>query len=114
MCRRKSIKSRPYALTEWFESRASQIQGTRAPAVVGASPPVAARALARKASTLAAAGASPSRKSLRSGTRGGRGGTASASGTGTAGRLLGVMESIGILLPAERSGHKADYVPYNE
>src|SRR3954471_13915936 len=101
MWRRKSIRSRPYALTEWFDSRASQIQGTRAPAVVGASPPVAARALARKASTLAAAGASPSRKSLRSGTRGGRAAVASASDAGTAGRLLGVMESILPLVPDE-------------
>ena len=51
------------------DKSASQIQGTRAPAVLGVSPPVASRARARKASTLAAAGASPSRKSVRSGTR---------------------------------------------
>src|SRR5208337_4836932 len=54
MCRRKSMRSRPYALTEWLDRSASQIQGTRAPAVLGASPPVASRARARKASTLAA------------------------------------------------------------
>src|SRR5262249_31060628 len=91
MWRTKSMRSRPYALTEWLESRASQIQGTRAPAVVGASAPVAANAWARKASTLAAAGASPSRNSLRSGTRGTRGGAGSGSGFGRAGTLASVL-----------------------
>ena len=50
---------------------------------MSASPPTASRARARKASTLAAAGASPSRKSLHSGTRGERCGTPG----GRAGRL---------------------------
>jgi len=42
-------------LTEWLDRSASQIHGTRAPAVAGASLPVAARARARKASTFSAA-----------------------------------------------------------
>src|SRR3954471_4366931 len=95
MWRRKSIRSRPYALTEWFESRASQIQGTRAPAVVGASPPVASRARARKASILAAAGASPSRKSLRSGTRAARAGAEGGAGrseSSSAGLFVAFMD----------------------
>jgi hypothetical protein len=50
------MKSRPYALTEWLDSSASQIQGTSAMAVADPSP-VASRARARKASTLSAAGA---------------------------------------------------------
>src|SRR5262249_54209243 len=112
MCRRKSIKSRPYALTEWLESRASEIQGTRAPAVVGASVPVAARALARKAPTFSAAGASPSRKSLRSGTSGIRGDAGSASGCGTAGTFVGdCIKSILLLLLNKSYEHKADHVP---
>ena len=52
-----------------------------------ADPPLASRARARKASTLSAAGASPSRKSLRSGTRVGRGGVAG----GRAGRWESVL-----------------------
>ena len=51
MWRTKSRKSRPYALTEWFDSSASQIQGTRAPATL-AGPPLASRAWARKACDL--------------------------------------------------------------
>src|SRR5208337_622063 len=55
MWRTKSMKSRPYAWTEWLDSSASQIQGTSAMAVADPSP-VASRARARKASTLSAAG----------------------------------------------------------
>jgi hypothetical protein len=62
-------------------SQASQIQGTGALAVVGASVPVAANARARKAPTLAAA--APSRKSRRSGASGARAGSESSSWTGT-------------------------------
>ena len=107
------MRSRPYALTEWLDKSASQIQGTRAPAVMLALLPVASRARARKASTLVAAGASPSRKSVRSGMSGVWGGTGSASVGGTAGRLMrGGMESILSRLPDETREHKADYVPY--
>src|SRR4051795_70629 len=112
MWRMKSIKSLPYALTEWFDRSASQIQGTRAPAVMFASLPVAARAWARKASTLAAAGLSPSRNSVRSGTSGGRTGSLS-SFAGTAGRLLEGMDSILPILSDKTREHKADYVPYH-
>src|SRR3954453_12733586 len=112
MWRMKSIKSLPYALTEWLDKSASQIQGTRAPAVMLASLPVAARAWARKASTLAAAGLSPSRNSVRSGTSGVRTGSL-ASFAGAAGRLLEGMESILPILANQRQEHKADYVPYN-
>src|SRR6516164_7201727 len=81
---------RPYPLSEGLDSSASQIQGTRAPAVVGASLPVASRARARKASTFSAAGLSPSRKSLASGTRGTRAGSL-ALFAGTAGSLTSVL-----------------------
>src|SRR4051794_30141715 len=111
MWRRKSIKSLPYALTEWLDRSASQIQGTRAPAVMLASLPVPARAWARKASTLAAAGESPSRNSVRSGTSGVRTGSLS-SFAGTAGRLLEGMKSIFPVLPGETKEHKADYGTY--
>src|SRR5271166_5926793 len=115
MCRTKSMRSRPYALTEWFDSRASQIHGTRAPAVVGASLPVASRAWARKASTLAAAGPSPSRKSPRAGMGGARGEAGSAALGGTAGRLMrGGMESILTSLLDETREHKADYGPWSK
>ena len=64
------MKSRPYALTEWLDSSASQIHGTSA-AAVSWLPPAASRARDRKAWTLSAAGASPFRKSLRPGDEGG-------------------------------------------
>ena len=37
MWRTKSMRSRPYALTEWFESSTSQIQGTSAAVALGVS-----------------------------------------------------------------------------
>src|SRR5262249_14213738 len=74
---------------------------------------MAARAPARKAWTLSAAGLSPSRNSLRSGTSGPWRGAGTSSLAGMAGRLLGGMESIWLPLLAERDGHKADSVPSN-
>ena len=116
----------------------SQIQGTRAWVELGADPPARRERLsnypktgcnprkiqdlralsdsylARKTSTLAAAGLSPSRKSLRSGTSGTRGGAGSASAGRTASRLMrGGMESIRVLLPDEIRKHEADYVLYH-
>ena len=85
-----------------------------APAVVSASLPVASSTRARKASTLAAAGESPSRKSLRSGTRGARGVASSASGMATAGRVGEGVWSMTMILPDETREHKADYVPSSE
>jgi len=83
---------------EWLDSSASQIQGTSAPAVADRSP-VASRARVRKASTLSAAGASPSKKSLRSGARGGR----AESGLSAAGGKAGSWES-GLLSPKKLVG----------
>ena len=77
---------------------ASQIQGTRSPAVVGASAPVASRARARKLATLSAAGLSPSRKSLRSDTSGTRGGSGSPSFARTACNLDNYLGSPALLM----------------
>src|SRR5262249_17466933 len=58
-------------LSECFESSATHIQGTRA-FVAWAGPELAASARAKNASTLFAAGVSPSNKSLRPGPSGAR------------------------------------------
>ena len=92
MWRTKSMRSRPYALTEWFESSTSQIQGTRAAVALGVSLSVAEKARARKASTFSAAGASPSRKSLRSGRSGVRRGGSRFGIRRREGRECGLVE----------------------
>src|SRR5262249_27801380 len=77
--------------------------------------------LKKSATSKLAAGASPSRKSLRSGIRGarsgagGRAGRSESSSVQLSFEFMGVsMESISTLSPDERSGHKADSVPYED
>ncbi len=73
VCRTKSRKSRPYALTEWLDSSVSQIHGTSALAVSDPSPCSLKGAGEEGLDLIRRRRTSPSKKSLRSGTRGGRG-----------------------------------------